>query len=364
MGPAIVRSSLEVMLDALRQKDDKPKDTIPALPVRPVSRGRLPSSRRPLQANFNIENNEIGNISKKEVGSQEESVDHNIQVICIQKHVRGVKARRDFQELRKGAIPLQSFIRGSLARKHFDNVRSLNVSEKNSVKLMDTYQEQLREAQETVQELQDRVLKAEAALKDKDEENNTLKQQIQQYESKWSEYDMKMKSMEETWSHRLTSLQISLAEAKRSIAANEKLQNQQASHNSTPINNRYCDSEDTSQEFQTPDTTPAKQTRTYAALLLVNSNNNNNNGPQSAVNDMVKEFENKTKEFDDEARTIVEVKPGNPDEEVHRLKLRFKKWKRDYKNKLREMKAELHKHGSAADSLKIRRKWWSLWGAK
>ncbi|KAI3988184.1 hypothetical protein MKX01_011973 [Papaver californicum] len=52
------RSSLEEMLDSLRKRDEKPKDTPPALPVRPTSKARLPSARRSLPINFKIRNGE------------------------------------------------------------------------------------------------------------------------------------------------------------------------------------------------------------------------------------------------------------------------------------------------------------------
>lgn len=39
-------SSLEVMLESLIKGSDQPKDTLPALPARPVTRGRRPASRK------------------------------------------------------------------------------------------------------------------------------------------------------------------------------------------------------------------------------------------------------------------------------------------------------------------------------
>lgn len=57
-------------------------------------------------------------------------------------------------------------------------------------------------------ELQRRVLRAEAALREKEEENSILKQQLQQYEQRWSGYEAKMQSMEEMWQKQLTSLQV------------------------------------------------------------------------------------------------------------------------------------------------------------
>lgn len=59
-----------------------------------------------------------------------------------------------------------------------------------------------------ITELQGRITKAEAVLRDKEEENVMLKQQLEQYESKWSEYEAKMKSMEEAWKRQLSSLQV------------------------------------------------------------------------------------------------------------------------------------------------------------
>ena len=46
------RSSLELMLDSIRQRDEQPTDAPPALPVRPVSKARLPPARRGLPVNF------------------------------------------------------------------------------------------------------------------------------------------------------------------------------------------------------------------------------------------------------------------------------------------------------------------------
>lgn len=48
------RSSLELMLDLIQKRDEQPKDEPPALPARPTSRGRLPSSKRSLPLNFSI----------------------------------------------------------------------------------------------------------------------------------------------------------------------------------------------------------------------------------------------------------------------------------------------------------------------
>lgn len=55
MTPTVARSSLEVMLDTIRLRDEQPKDLPPALPVRPTSRGRLPTLRRSLAVNLKLD---------------------------------------------------------------------------------------------------------------------------------------------------------------------------------------------------------------------------------------------------------------------------------------------------------------------
>ncbi|CAN6869507.1 unnamed protein product [Brassica oleracea] len=60
LSASLAKSSLEEMLESLRQKDEcqqqqqQPRDIPPALPSRPNSRARLPSSRRSLPANFSV----------------------------------------------------------------------------------------------------------------------------------------------------------------------------------------------------------------------------------------------------------------------------------------------------------------------
>lgn len=44
--PAAPKSSLEVLLETIKKRDERPKDEPPALPARPTCRGRLPRARR------------------------------------------------------------------------------------------------------------------------------------------------------------------------------------------------------------------------------------------------------------------------------------------------------------------------------
>lgn len=82
------------------------------------------------------------------------------------------------------------------------------------------------------------------------------------------------------------------------------------------------------------------------------------NGGLNSVGPLVKEFEQRKQNFDDEAKAIVEVKSEqHPDMELRKLKQRFEEWKKDYKLRLREAKAKLHKLGHS-EGEKNRLKWW------
>ena len=68
----------------------------------------------------------------------------------------------------------------------------------------------LQVSNSAVEELQRRVARAEATLAQKEEENTSLRTQLQQYEMRWSDYEAKMRSMEDMWQKQITSLQVSL----------------------------------------------------------------------------------------------------------------------------------------------------------
>ncbi|XP_020257832.1 myosin-2-like [Asparagus officinalis] len=309
-----------------------------------------------------------------QIASLEEVRHRTLQaILCVQKRFRALKVRRHFQELKNGVTMLQSFIRGGLAREHFNDLKSLKMSRTNYMRatsdpnfnmqeLVETNKEQCQLAHAVDEDLQRRVLKAEAALKIKEEENLTLKQELQLYKTKWSDYEAKMKSMEELWQKQMTSLQMSLAAAKKSLAVDDS--ESQQGKLEPPPNNLYSDCENTSSEFQTPEVTPAKQPRGSAAVLPRNSNGNHN-----AVSHMVKEFEQQKKVFEDDAKFLIEVKAGqsvanmNPNDELQKLKVRFATWKKDYKVKLKETKMELQKLGNS-EQVKTRKRWWNLRSTK
>lgn len=60
-----------------------------------------------------------------------------------------------------------------------------------------------------IEELQKRVSLAEETIEHKEKENLALREQVQQSEARWLEYESKMKSMEEMWQKQMASLQVS-----------------------------------------------------------------------------------------------------------------------------------------------------------
>lgn len=60
----------------------------------------------------------------------------------------------------------------------------------------------------SLEELEKLVLEIKAEVKQKEEENVALSQQIQQYEKKWSLCEEKMKSMEEMYKKQIETLTV------------------------------------------------------------------------------------------------------------------------------------------------------------
>nr|CAD1819334.1 unnamed protein product [Ananas comosus var. bracteatus] len=293
--------------------------------------------------------------------------------ILIQKHVRRWIMKTKFDDQQKDVILLQSVIRGYLARKQYTVVQNCEISKLNHMQVTtvaDKNPERIKVLHEKskehpqvdpsiLAELQRRVLRAEAALREKEEENSILKQQLQQYEQRWSGYEAKMQSMEEMWQKQLTSLQLSLAVAKKSLASdNLPIQQHGKTGDASPINH-YYESEDTvSVDFRTPESTPMKEPNSSERRVMRTPDD----GAHIAVSYLVKEFEHRKQVFEDDAGFLVAVKSGqvgldiSPDEELRKLKARFAAWKKEYKGRLRETKAALHKLNSHEE--KTRKRWW------
>ncbi|KAL3508613.1 hypothetical protein ACH5RR_028014 [Cinchona calisaya] len=333
-----------------------------------------------------------------QIGALEDTRKQVLQgTLEVQKCFRGHRARRYFHELKQGVTTLQSFVRGEITRKGYDVSINLNkqvADRKFEMQLMAVVQiqsvirgwlarrhigrlqnsktvildkrrrgrklsEVLGLAQENlpsvVEELQRRVLMAEADLGKKEKENAALREQVQEFEARWLDYEAKMKSMEDTWQKQMASLQMSLAAAKKGLGADHTTV-QPAGRLDGLTSPRHYDSEDTmSGGTRTPGgSTPIKFANNYLDV----GTGHETNGGLTSVGHLAKEFDRRKQIFDDDAKAIVEVKSGqNTGEEFRRLKHGFEAWKKDYKARLREAKAKLQKHGHS-EGEKRNRKWW------
>ncbi|GKV42526.1 hypothetical protein SLEP1_g49919 [Rubroshorea leprosula] len=340
-----------------------------------------------------------------QIGALEDKRKQVLQGITgVQKYFRGQQAHCHFHELKEGVIRMQSFIRGEnirrkyaigtkrqratapqlldeqlmavtylqsvirgwLARRHFNdmrNLKQLNVESVNSKRkagrriseVLDLPQEQKIQVLPSVwAELQRRVIKAEGSLGQKEEENNALRQQLQQYETRWLEYDVKMKSMEGMWQKQMSSLQVSLTAARKSLSADlTSGQPGRTDGYASPYDSEGA----TSLESRTPGgSTPIKVASNVPDALP----DRETNGSLAAVSNLAKEFDQQRQAFERDAKPFTEGKTvqqsshTNSKEELRSLKLKFEAWKKDYKTRLREAKARLHKLRHSEGH----RKWW------
>ncbi|XP_019251724.1 PREDICTED: myosin-2-like isoform X3 [Nicotiana attenuata] len=299
-------------------------------------------------------------------------------VIILQSFVRGEIARRQYnaslESKRKAAnkendkqlvavVQIQSAIRCWLAQRHLNQLQSLKKlnqdREKQGRKTSEVKQDLPAEIlPSVVEDLERRVMVAEASLDEKDKENAALKEQVNQLEARWSDYEVRMRSMEEMWQKQMVSLQASLAAAKKSLGVDNP-----AGHPGKREGSQSpCgyDSEDTTtMGTHTPGgSTPIE----FASNGVDFGGIRENNGGLCVVNYLNREFELRRQNFDDEAMAIAQLKSEqlhstNPAEDFRRLRHRFEEWKKDYKARLKETKAKVHKFGYS-EAEKTRRNWW------
>jgi myosin V len=174
-----------------------------------------------------------------------------------------------------------------------------------------------------------------------------LHQRLQQYENRWSEYEQKMKSMEEMWQKQMRSLQSSLSVAKKSLALDETPRMSDSSVNqSWEINGNHLGN---------------------GSQLVPRTIGREMNAGHSVINHLEEEFNQRSQVFADDVNFLVEVKSGqadvslNPDMELRRLKQNFDSWKKDFGGRIRETKVILNKLGNSTDSSpnSVKRKWWT-----
>ncbi|KAG2537342.1 hypothetical protein PVAP13_9NG117300 [Panicum virgatum] len=263
----------------------------------------------------------------------------------LQRNVRCWLARRYFTNIRRASLVIQSGIRGNLVRRCNGNIDLINVLKEFESK-QEAEGDQILIKASVLAELQRRILKAEATVREKDEENEMLHQRLQQYENRWLEYEQKMKAMEEMWQKQMRSLQSSLSVAKKSLALDETPRMSDSSvDQSWEINGTHAGS---------------------GSQLVPRTAGREMNAGLSVINRLAEEFEQRSQVFADDATFLVEVKSGqadaslNPDMELRRLKQNFDSWKKDFGSRIRETKVILNKLGTGNDSSpnSVKRKWW------
>ncbi|KAI3686257.1 hypothetical protein L1987_79931 [Smallanthus sonchifolius] len=289
-----------------------------------------------------------------------DSHESEFRIVTLQSFIRGENARREFIVLKKqnqGITPssldehlttivhMQSVIRGWLARKYFNHMQRWKKSAIDSSKsrrrshsknsgFKGLSQENIQMLPQNVEELQKRVVKAESLLRERDLENTALREQVRQFETRMSEYETKMKAVEEMWQSQMASLQVSLAAAKKTLGSGI-CDGLTGKPDGSPS---YYDSEDNISGIQTPvQMTPLKS----------GHNRRENNGVSSnTVDNLSKEFEQRKHSFDNDVKAVINVNPGRPPsskqvEDYKTLKKKFEKWKKEYKHRLREAKTTL-----------------------
>ncbi|KAJ4745293.1 Myosin-2 [Rhynchospora pubera] len=303
----------------------------------------------------------------------EESRNRVIQgIIWAQKVFRGMQARREYQVLRKNATIMQSFIRRWLARKQFKDLKNKLLSkhtpgpQKMQIHIEETNGGSISEQVNApvVTELERRVIKAEETLRVKEEENLMLRRAMKQYEQRWEDYEAKMKEMEHIWQKQLTTLQISLAAAKKRLENDLVVIRPGNRHSSSPLVHPQYDSEDTmSAGTPTPETTPPPPPTPPLESSITTPQESAD--PHQVVVHLEKEFEHRHQAFDADIVNLM-AEPAssvsaNAEAELRKLKERFTTWKRDYKARLRDAKSSLHEFNSNS----CPKRWWgTVWNAK
>ncbi|KAL0707136.1 hypothetical protein Bca4012_073562 [Brassica carinata] len=236
-------------------------------------------------------------------------------ISILQSFVRGDKVRKEFAELRRrhrAAATIQSQVKSKIARKQYKGITEASLVIQSAIRgwlvrrcsgdigWLKSGGTKTNESGEVLvkasvlSDLQRRVLKSEAALREKEEENDILQQRLQQYENRWSEYETKMKSMEEIWQKQMRSLQSSLSIAKKSLAVEDSARNSDASVNASDA----TDWDSSSNQFKSQASNGGggrQQQQPMSAGL-------------SVIGRLAEEFEQRAQVFGDDAKFLVEVK--------------------------------------------------------
>ncbi|XP_013591615.1 PREDICTED: myosin-3 [Brassica oleracea var. oleracea] len=257
--------------------------------------------------------------------------EHKRRVTVLQSFVRGEKVRKEYTELlrrHRASAAIQSHVKRRIAKRQYKATVDASVVIQSAIR------------GELV-----RRCAGDIALREKEEENDILRQRLQQYDNRWSEYETKMKSMEEIWQKQMRSLQSSLSIAKKSLEVEDSARNSDASVNASDATELSGSGGD----FRTHG-----RTRSVGVGL-------------SVISRLAEEFGQRAQVFGDDTKFLMEVKSGqveaslDPERELRRLKQMFDTWKKDYGGRLRETKLILGKLGSGesgGSAERVKMKWW------
>ncbi|XP_076917775.1 myosin-2-like [Bidens hawaiensis] len=180
-------------------------------------------------------------------GYQARSHYHKLKeaIITLQSFIRGEKARKEFQISTKTRIQtfikqefvwkplrnqettiiyLQSVVRAWLSRRHLGytgiaTIKSTKEADELHEENLETL-EHVTVSKSYIRNLERQVLRSEAALRHKEQENSNLELQIQQIDRKWELHNAKMHSKEKIWQDEFTSIQTNL-ESTKDMTPNE-----------------------------------------------------------------------------------------------------------------------------------------------
>ncbi|URD91389.1 Pyridine nucleotide-disulfide oxidoreductase [Musa troglodytarum] len=316
-APTGARSMMEEMLIAIRLRDEKPKDALPALPVRPTLRRRPPSSRNSLPMAF-----KGGSTAECSSSGPDLAKD---------------KSRPEPREFSNGSSVKDRSEKSSMAgpvdeKFGYDGCNGFVEEEASKEDGQKVHPSRL-------DDLENLVLKTKAELQQKEKENVALLQQVQQCEKKWSLFELKLKSIEEMYQTQIDTLKVNLATAQKSISASDTVKQ--------PLKFEGA----MSAEAQTPEETPIKHHVTESTV----ADDRNN-----VVHHLTKEFEQQKQVFEDDARVLSEVNSGQSGsvaksiEELRNLTIRYEAWRKEYKVRLCDAKASLLKLGKSEVHKSIR----------
>ncbi|XP_072960538.1 myosin-1-like [Typha angustifolia] len=270
--------------------------------------------------------------------------------VVLQRYIKCRVARKNFMSVHNAAVVMQCVIRGWLVRRCSGYTNQLNTTKKHEgTKETDSDQVMVKES--VLAELQKKILKAETALRKHEEENDLLHQRLQQYESRWSGYEQKMRSIEEVWQKQMRYLQASLSVTRTSLSIDDAGRRSDASIDQT------CDSSINHVQV-------TRHTNNGSQAVLRSLNREMSTG-LGIISRLAEEFEQRTQVFADDVKFLVEVKSGkveaslNPERELRRLRQELESWKKDFSVRLKESKLILSKlEALEPNSVKAKRKWW------